>query len=53
VIDGIADFEVTNVQSYNGYVLHVGHLKYGRLQIGNVVVASYNEVSCANALSSA
>ncbi|KAJ7733086.1 tRNA synthetases class II (A)-domain-containing protein [Mycena olivaceomarginata] len=40
VIDGVADFEVTNVQIYNGYVLHVGHLKYGHLAIGSEVVSS-------------
>jgi alanyl-tRNA synthetase len=28
VIDGVADFEITNVQIYNGYILHVGHLKW-------------------------
>ncbi|KAF8891651.1 tRNA synthetases class II (A)-domain-containing protein [Infundibulicybe gibba] len=44
VIDGVADFEVTNVQVYNGYVLHTGHLKYGQLELGNEVVASYDEL---------
>jgi alanyl-tRNA synthetase len=44
VIDGIADFEVTNVQVFNGYVLHIGHLKYGTLQVGNEVISSYDEV---------
>ncbi|KAK7057327.1 alanine--tRNA ligase [Favolaschia claudopus] len=44
VIDGVADFEVTNVQVYNGYVLHVGHLKYGELEVGGEVVASYDEL---------
>ncbi|KAF8170168.1 tRNA synthetases class II (A)-domain-containing protein [Mycena galopus ATCC 62051] len=44
VIDGVADFEVTNVQIYNGYVLHVGHLKYGHLAIGSDVVSSYDEL---------
>ncbi|KAJ7497173.1 tRNA synthetases class II (A)-domain-containing protein [Mycena latifolia] len=44
VIDGVADFEVTNVQIYNGYVLHVGHLKYGHLAIGSEVVSSYDEL---------
>lgn len=44
VIDGVADFEVTDVKVYNGYVLHVGHLKYGTLAIGNKVVSSYDEV---------
>jgi alanyl-tRNA synthetase len=44
VIDGVADFEVTNVQSYNGYVLHIGHLKDGQLSVGNKVVSQYDEV---------
>jgi alanyl-tRNA synthetase len=45
VIDGLADFEVTNVQVFNGYVLHIGHLKYGNLSVGDSVVSSYDEVS--------
>ena len=45
VIDGLADFEVTNVQIYNGYVLHTGHLKYGRLALDDSVISSYDEVS--------
>jgi len=45
VIDGVADFEVTNVQAFNGYVLHIGHLKYGKLSVGDSVVSSYDEVS--------
>lgn len=44
VIDGLTDFEVTNVQVYNGYVLHTGFLKYGHLEVGNQVVSSYDEV---------
>ncbi|KIK03536.1 hypothetical protein K443DRAFT_676709 [Laccaria amethystina LaAM-08-1] len=44
VIDGIVDFEVTNVQSYNGYVLHTGHLKYGQLAVGKEVISSYDEL---------
>lgn len=44
VIDGVADFEVTNVQVYKGYVLHTGYLKYGVLEVGNEVISSYNEV---------
>ncbi|EGO00200.1 hypothetical protein SERLA73DRAFT_107224 [Serpula lacrymans var. lacrymans S7.3] len=44
VIDGVSDFEVTNVQSFNGYVLHIGHLKYGKLDIGDEVVSSYDEL---------
>lgn len=45
VIDGFADFEVSNVQVYNGYVLHIGYLKYGNLSVGDKVVASYDEVN--------
>ena len=45
VIDGVADFEVTDVQVYNGYVLHTGRLKYGNLKVEDVVVSSYDEVS--------
>lgn len=44
VIDGIADFEVTDTQVYNGYVLHSGHLKYGQLDVGSEIIASYDEV---------
>jgi alanyl-tRNA synthetase len=44
VIDGQADFEVTNVQVFNGYVLHIGQLKYGQLSVGDSVVSSYDEV---------
>ncbi|KAH9485322.1 Alanine--tRNA ligase [Psilocybe cubensis] len=44
VIDGVADFEVTNVQVYNGYVLHTGHLKYGQLNVDDEVVSSYDEL---------
>jgi len=45
VIDGVAHFEVENVQVYNGYVLHTGSLKYGQLKLGDEVVSSYDEVS--------
>jgi alanyl-tRNA synthetase len=44
VIDGAADFEVTNVQVFNGYVLHIGQLKYGQLSVGDNIVSSYDEV---------
>ncbi|KAH9171968.1 tRNA synthetases class II (A)-domain-containing protein [Lactarius sanguifluus] len=44
VIDGVADFEVTNVQVFNGYVLHIGQLKYGQLSVGDAVVSSYDEL---------
>ena len=45
VIDGVADFEVNNVQVFNGYVLHIGQLKYGQFSVGDTVVSSYDEVS--------
>ncbi|KIM70344.1 hypothetical protein SCLCIDRAFT_19240 [Scleroderma citrinum Foug A] len=44
VIDGVCDFEVTNVQAYSGYVLHTGYLKYGQLNIGDEVISSYDEL---------
>ncbi|KAJ8495931.1 hypothetical protein ONZ51_g1376 [Trametes cubensis] len=44
VIDGVAEFEVTNVQVYNGYVLHIGHMKYGKLNVGDEIVSSYDEL---------
>lgn len=40
-----AEFEVENVQVFNGYVLHIGHLKYGHLMVGDTVVSSYDNVS--------
>lgn len=43
-IDGVAEFEVTNVQSYSGYVLHIGSLKYGQLSVGDGVVSTYDEL---------
>ncbi len=42
-IDGKADFEVTDVQSYNGYVLHIGNLKEGTLSVGDEVTCTYSE----------
>lgn len=44
VIDGAADFEVTDVQVFNGYVLHIGHLKYGWFEVGSEVHSCYEEV---------
>lgn len=44
VIDGLAEFAVADVQVFNGYVLHIGQLKYGALSVGDEVVASYDEV---------
>ncbi|KAI0793268.1 tRNA synthetases class II (A)-domain-containing protein [Abortiporus biennis] len=44
VVDGVAEFDVTNVQTFNGYVLHIGNLKYGDLHVGDDVLASYDEL---------
>ena len=40
-----AKFEVTNVQSYSSYVLHIGQLEYGQLSTGAEVTAAYDKVS--------
>ena len=32
------------MQSFNGYVLHIGNMKYGSLSVNDKVVASYDEV---------
>ena len=44
-IDGEADFEVLDVQVFNGYVLHIGLLSEGQLSVNNEVVCTYDEVS--------
>jgi alanyl-tRNA synthetase len=44
IIDGVAEMEVDNVQSYAGYVLHTGFLKYGSLSVGNKVISEYDEL---------
>lgn len=43
VIDGKAEFEVTDVQVSNGYVLHIGYIKYGTLAVGDEVMVNYDE----------
>ncbi|KAL6016402.1 Alanine--tRNA ligase [Candidozyma auris] len=44
VIDGSAEFNVTNVQSYAGYVLHTGNLVEGTLKVGDELIATYDEL---------
>ncbi|KZT00869.1 uncharacterized protein LAESUDRAFT_731875 [Laetiporus sulphureus 93-53] len=44
VIDDVAEFEVSNVQAFSGYALHIGRMKYGKLSISDEVVASYDEL---------
>lgn len=43
-IDGKADFEVTNVQAYKGYLMHTGYLSSGHLKVGDKVIATYDEL---------
>ena len=45
VIDGGAEFDVTDVQVFSGYVLHVGKLQEGNLKVDDEVTCTYNEVS--------
>jgi alanyl-tRNA synthetase len=44
VIDGVAEIDVQNVQSYGGYVLHTGYMKYGTFSIGEEVICDYDEL---------
>ncbi|KAG9036604.1 Alanine--tRNA ligase [Tulasnella sp. JGI-2019a] len=44
VLKDSAEFEVTNVQVFNGYVLHIGRMKYGELQVSDDVIASYDNL---------
>lgn len=44
VIDDVAEFEVENVQLYNGYVLHTGTLEEGKLSVGDKIINSYDEL---------
>ncbi|CCK70315.1 alanine--tRNA ligase KNAG_0E00470 [Huiozyma naganishii CBS 8797] len=44
VIDDVAEFNVENVQLYNGFVFHTGSLKEGKLSVGDKVIASYDEL---------
>lgn len=42
-IDGVAEFEVLNVQTYAGYVVHNGYLQYGDINAGDEVICAYDE----------
>jgi hypothetical protein len=44
LIDGVAEFEVENVQAFNGYVVHIGQMKYGKFTVGEEVFSAYDEV---------
>jgi len=43
-IDGKADFEVTNVQTYKGFIMHTGYLTSGDLKVGDKVICTYDEL---------
>lgn len=42
-IEGVAEFNVLDVQVYGGYIFHNGFLSFGKLAVGDVVVCEYNE----------
>lgn len=44
VIDGVAEFQVLDVQEYGGYVVHNGYLEYGQLKEGDEVICEYDEL---------
>lgn len=44
VIDDVAEFNVENVQLYNGFVFHTGSLEEGKLSVGDKIIASYDEL---------
>lgn len=44
VIDGKAEFNVSNVQVYGGYVLHTGYIQEGTLNLKDEVIATYDEL---------
>jgi alanyl-tRNA synthetase len=44
LIDGEAEIEVQNVQAYAGYILHTGYMKYGAFNVGDEVIAEYDEL---------
>lgn len=44
VIDDVAEFNVENVQLFNGYVFHTGSLEEGKLSVGDKPIASFDEL---------
>lgn len=43
IIDNVVEVDVRNVQSYGGYILHAGYVKYGTLSVGDELLAEYDE----------
>jgi alanyl-tRNA synthetase len=44
IIDGKAELEVCDVQTYAGYVLHTGYIKYGSFSVNDTVICEYDEL---------
>lgn len=44
VIDGAAEFNVSNVQLFGGYVFHTGTLSEGELKVNDEIIATYDEL---------
>jgi alanyl-tRNA synthetase len=44
LIDGVAEFKVSDVQVYGGYIVHNGHLSYGTFKAGDEVITEYDEL---------
>ncbi|KAF2675369.1 putative alanyl-tRNA synthetase [Microthyrium microscopicum] len=44
VIDGVAEVAIQNVQSYGGYILHTGYMKYGTFSVGDTVLTEFDEL---------
>jgi alanyl-tRNA synthetase len=44
----VAEFEVSGVQAFSGYILHIGKLKSGKFEVGDQVTSTYDEVSPIN-----
>lgn len=43
LIDGEAEIDVQNVQSYAGFILHTGYMKEGVLNVGSEILCQYSE----------
>ncbi|CDZ98125.1 alanine-trna ligase [Phaffia rhodozyma] len=43
IIDGKAEFLVTDTQVFSGYVLHIGVVTEGEIKVGDEVVCTYDE----------
>lgn len=39
-----AKFEVIDCQSFKGYIVHIGHLDDGQINVGDAAIATYDQV---------